>query len=75
MGKLTDEGAEALYNNDRLLNLEHINCRHHFISPEWQDKLKKKFAQQNINLDRYHEKEDDDGNQSYVDAYYVQVGE
>jgi len=71
MGVLKNKGAEALYNNDALLNLKHINCRHHFISDEWQTKLKTKFAAQNINLaDQEDADEDDD------DAYYyVEIGE
>ena len=50
MSVLTDEGAKALYDNDDLLRLKHINCRHHYISKEWRDKLKTKFSAQGINL-------------------------
>ena len=68
MGILKDEGAEALYNNDDLLKLKHINCRHHFISAAWQKKLKEKFASQNINLADAEEPYDED-------YYYVEIGE
>jgi len=50
MSILTDEGAQALYHNNDLLKLKHINCRYHYISEEWRAKLKAKFANQNINL-------------------------
>lgn len=50
MSVLTDEGAQALYHNDDLLQLKYINCRYHYISEEWQAKLSTKFANQNINL-------------------------
>jgi len=71
MGILKDEGAEALYNNDALLNLKHINCRHHYMSNEWQAKLKTKFAAQNINL------ADQENAYKYDDeaSYYVEIGE
>jgi len=71
MGVLKNKGAEALYNNDALLNLKHINCRHHFISDEWQAKLKTKFAAQNINL-ADQEDADEDDDEAY---YYVEIGE
>jgi len=66
MSILTDAGAEALYNNDKLLNLEHIDCSGHFISEEWQEKLKAKFAKQNINVE--HQKDSEDGKYYYVSA-------
>ena len=72
MGTLSDKGAEALYNNEALLNLKHINCRHHFISKEWQDKLKTKFAAQNINLNDAEEADDYGDDEVY---YYVEIGE
>jgi len=50
MSVLTDEGAKALFHNNDLLRLKHINCRHHYISEEWREKLKTKFANQNIDL-------------------------
>ncbi len=57
MGTLTDTGAKALYKNERLLQLKHINCRHHYLSREWQQKLKEKFETQLINLkDAKHQK-------------------
>jgi len=64
MGILTDKGAEALYNNNALLRLQHINCRYHYISDEWKKKLKTKFAKQNINLDDQADSED--GTHYYV---------
>ena len=72
MGILKDDGAEALYNNEALLNLKHINCRRHYISAEWQSKLKEKFAAQRIDLS-YAEKPYvyDDG-EVY---HYVEIGE
>jgi len=72
MGILKDDGAEALYNNEELLKLKHINCRHHFISPEWQMKLKEKFATQNINLNDAEEAEDFGDGDMY---YFVEIGE
>ncbi len=71
MGTLTDKGAEALYNNDALLELKHINCRYHFISDKWQKQLKEKFATQNINL-RDAEEADEYDDEVY---YYVEIGE
>ncbi|MFK7776463.1 MAG: STM4015 family protein [Saprospiraceae bacterium] len=68
MGILKDEGAEALYNNDALLKLKHLNCRHHFISKDWQNKLKTKFSAQNINLE--DEEDSEDG-----EYYFVEIGE
>ncbi len=67
MGTMTDVGAKALYENEALLGLDHINSRHHFISNEWMDKLAEKFANQNINLDDQGLIEDD--------WVYVEVGE
>lgn len=67
LGVITDKGAEALYNNDALLRLQHINCCHHYISDEWQEKLKTKFAKQNINFDRKRDME--------YGNYYVAVSE
>lgn len=71
MGTLTDKGAEALYNNDALLNLKHINCRYHFITDKWQKQLKEKFAAQNINLGDAEEADEYD-DEVY---YYVEIGE
>jgi len=71
MGTLTDKGAEALYNNDALLNLKHINCRHHYITDKWEQQLKEKFAAQNINL-RDGEEADEYDDEVY---YYVEIGE
>lgn len=68
MGTMSDVGAKALYENDALLKLEHINSRYHFISNEWIEKLKEKFANQNINLDDQELVHDDD-------YYYVEIGE
>lgn len=67
MGVTKDAGAKALYENDALLKLDHINCRHHFISTEWMNKLKTKFANQNINLSDQEAADDD--------WYYVEIGE
>lgn len=67
MGTTTDVGAKALYENEELLDLMHINCRYHFISEEWVDKLLHKFADQAINLG--------DQNEAEEDWYYVEVGE
>ncbi len=69
MGTLKDEGAEALYNNDRLLSLQHVNCRHHYLSDAWTEKLKDKFAEQKINLNDPAEQYDDE------EYYYVEIGE
>ena len=71
MGTLTDIGAEALSQNEALLNLKHINCRYHFISKKWQKQLKEKFAPQNINL------ADEEEPYDYGDelSYYVEIGE
>jgi len=71
MGILKDEGAEALHANDDLLNLKHINCQFHYISEEWQKKLKTKFAAQNINLEEAEVAEEYD-DETY---YYVAIGE
>ena len=68
MGVLKDEGAEALYNNEALLNLQHLNCRHHFISNDWMEKLSTKFNKQNINLD--DQEDSDDG-----EWFFVEIGE
>ncbi len=68
MGILKDDGAEALYNNDALLKLKHINCRHHFISDEWVKKLETKFAEQKINLADQEDSEDGD-------YFFVEIGE
>jgi len=70
MGTLTDKGAEALLNTDELITLKHINCRFHFISDEWQAKLKNKYAAQNINLTDANRA--DEYGEVY---YYVQIGE
>ena len=67
MGTMTDVGAKALYENDDLLELMHINCRHHFVSNEWVNKLLDKFADQDINLTEQKEAEED--------WFYVEVGE
>jgi len=71
MGVLHDEGAEALFNNEDLLNLKHINCRSHFFSAAWQEKLKVKFSGQNINLEDGRDAYDYD-DEAY---YYVEIGE
>jgi len=71
MGILKDDGAEALYNNAALLNLKHINCRRHYISTEWQRKLKEKFTSQKIDLS-YAQKPDKYKDEVY---YYVEIGE
>ena len=72
MGILKDDGAEALYKNEALLNLKHINCRRHYISSEWQSKLKEKFAAQNINLSDAEDAYEYDEEEAY---YYVEIGE
>ncbi|NET37489.1 MAG: YegP family protein [Cyanothece sp. SIO1E1] len=67
MGTMSDVGAKALYENEALLELEHINGRYHFISDEWMQKLADKFSAQNINL----------ADQGPVDEdyTYVEIGE
>jgi hypothetical protein len=67
MGTLTNDGAKALLENESLLKLKYLNCRHHFIEDEWVAKLKIKFASQNINLNDQENVEDD--------WLYVEVGE
>ena len=67
MGTLTDKGAKALLANDGLLQLKHLNCRHHFVSDALIAQLKEKFAAQQINLDGQEEMEED--------WLYVEVGE
>jgi len=71
MGTLTDKGAEALCNNNALLNLKHLNCRRHFITDKWQQQLTEKFTTQNINLG------DAEVGDEYDDEvyYYVEIGE
>ena len=71
MGILTDEGAQALYQNDALLKLKHIDCNHHFLTDEWQKKLRTKFAAQNINLSGGEDPEDD---YKYVEVGGVRAG-
>jgi len=66
-----NDGAEALYNNEALLNLKHINCSWHYISTEWQGKLKEKFAAQKIDL--RGEEEPHVVNDEV--CYYVEIGE
>lgn len=71
MGTLTDKGAAALHNNEALLNLKYLNCRHHFISDEWEKQLEEKFVAQNINLT-----DGEDPYQYDEEAYYyVEIGE
>lgn len=67
MGTLTNEGAKTLFENEGLLKLKHLNCRYHFITDEWVEKLKAKFADQNINLGDQEGIEDD--------WVFVEVGE
>ena len=71
MGTLKDSGAEALFNNNDLVHLEYINCRHHYISDEWMNKLQWKFSADKINL------EDQEDADEYDDEtyYYVEIGE
>jgi len=71
MGTMNDEGAEALLINDILLKLKYINCRHHYISEEMQQKLKDKFGYQKINLEDKEEADEWDGKTHY----YVEIGE
>ena len=71
MGTLTNKGAAALYENEALLNLKHLNCRHHYLSNEWIEKLKAKFDTQKINLNDQEEADDYD-DEVY---YYVEIGE
>ncbi|MCI5058715.1 MAG: STM4015 family protein [Flavobacteriales bacterium] len=68
MGAMTDKGAEALMKHDALLELKHLNCRHHFVSKDWQSKLKTKFSAQNINL---ADEQDSEGGE----WYFVEIGE
>jgi len=70
MGILKDTGAKALYENDDLLKLDHLNCRYHFISEEWISKLKSKFSNQNINLDDNEKQYEGD-----EEWFYVEIGE
>lgn len=67
MGVLTDAGGQHMLDNDGLLKLEHINCRHHFMGNDMMAKLKEKFKEQLINLGDQQEDEDD--------WKYVEVGE
>ena len=71
MGTLSDKGAEALYHNEALLQLKHINCRHHYISGNWQTKLEEKFVNQHINLNDAEEPDEWDDEVHY----YVEIGE
>jgi predicted DNA-binding WGR domain protein len=68
MGTMTDKGAEALCNQDALLELKHLNCRHHFVSSDWQKKLQQKFASQNIDVS--DEQDSEDG-----EYFFVEIGE
>ena len=71
MGTMKDTGAEALFNNNELVNLEYINCRHHYISNEWMSKLQWKFSKDKINLEG-QEEADQYSDETY---YYVEIGE
>lgn len=67
MGTLTEKGAKALLANDALLQLKHINCRHHFVPDVLIKELTVKFKNQHINLNDQEEIEED--------WLYVEVGE
>jgi len=67
MGTLGKKGAKALLANSALLQLKHINCRHHFIPDDLIPQLKKAFKNQNINLEDQEDIEDD--------WLFVEVGE
>ena len=67
MGTLGEKGAKALLANDALLQLKHINCRHHFIPDALVKELTEKYKAQEINLDDQEGIEDD--------WLFVEVGE
>lgn len=67
LGTLGDAGAEALFNSQYVPKLQTLDLEHHYISEEWQDKLKTlRIA---VDLSDPQEIEDED------DERYVAVGE
>lgn len=39
LGTLSDLGAEALFNSHAVLQLEELDLHHHYVSPDWAEKL------------------------------------
>ncbi|RSZ60272.1 hypothetical protein HF313_20805 [Massilia atriviolacea] len=67
LGTLGDVGAEALFNSQYVPKLNTLDLEHHYISEEWQDKLK--TLKITVDLSDPQELEDED------DERYVAVGE
>jgi hypothetical protein len=65
LGTLGDVGAEALYNSPHITKLKRLDLSHHYISAEWQDKLRSLGPW--VVLDDPQEPDDEDR--------YVAVGE
>ncbi|HEX8613967.1 MAG TPA: STM4015 family protein [Telluria sp.] len=68
LGTLGDIGAEALFNSPYVAKLQTLKLEHHYISEEWQEKLK--TLPITVDLSDPQEIEDDD-----EDERYVAVGE
>lgn len=61
MGTLTDKGAEALFTNPKITQLEKLDVHRHFMSDEWMEKLRSLP----IEVDVSDQEEDDDPDYRY----------
>lgn len=70
MGTLSDAGCKELLQNDKLLQLTHLNLRYHFLSDDMMKQMQAKFGNK-VNLD---DKEDEDEYDGEI-YRYVEVSE
>lgn len=69
MGTLKDTGAEALFNSEYVKSLKKLDLHYHFMSAEWQEKLKTLPCE--VDVSDEQEPDDWDG-ETY---YYISVAE
>ncbi len=62
MGTLSDKGAEALFNNPKVKELDKLDIHYHYVSDDWVDKLKSL----GIPVDASDQQEADDPEDRYV---------
>lgn len=61
MGTLSDKGAEALFGNPKVLQLEKLDVHHHYMGDDWMEKLKSL----DIDVDVSDQEDDDDPDYRY----------
>ena len=73
LGTLSDLGAQALYNNPAVLQLDSLDVRHHYLSDDWMAKLESLPIEVDVSEPQGYVEPSDDGDER--DERYVAISE